>query len=205
MPASTPIRNLPYPLPTDPVAHGADDIKALALALDGAGTAVVTTLPTTGLYDGLEVVLVDSLAAPAYAWRLRYTTAITGVNKWLCVGGSEAFNIAASGGSAGQGGAWVFGPAVVTVPRAGDYDVSLMAVFNGGNGQAEFGASVNGAAPVSTATVTQLSQIIGTYMMMFRVTGVPAAGQIKLGVHSTTAGTVNFYVNAVRVRPVACI
>ena len=33
MPSQTP-RGLPYPLPTDPVSHGADDIRALAEAVD---------------------------------------------------------------------------------------------------------------------------------------------------------------------------
>jgi len=35
MPGNTPNLNLPYPLPTEPVAQGADAIKALALSLDG--------------------------------------------------------------------------------------------------------------------------------------------------------------------------
>ena len=40
-PAATPILALPYPLPTDPVAHGADDFKALADRLEALGKPVV--------------------------------------------------------------------------------------------------------------------------------------------------------------------
>jgi hypothetical protein len=34
MPAQTPVHGLPYPLPTDPVSAGANDIRALAEAID---------------------------------------------------------------------------------------------------------------------------------------------------------------------------
>ncbi len=35
MPSTTPVSGYPYPLPTDPIANGADAIKALALGIDG--------------------------------------------------------------------------------------------------------------------------------------------------------------------------
>lgn len=50
MPANTP-NGLPYPLPTEPVADGADAIKALALALDPRlpGTYALRARTLTGL------------------------------------------------------------------------------------------------------------------------------------------------------------
>src|SRR5215831_13247400 len=126
MPASTPIRNLPYPLPTDPVAHGADDIKALALALDGASAPLVTALPASP-GDGQEVILVDSTTAPTWAWRLRYAAGIGDANKWIYVGGTPMFNevtTAESTGSTAYIALATAGP-TLTVPRAGDYMLAL--------------------------------------------------------------------------------
>lgn len=56
---TTPINALPYPEPTDPVAQGADAIKALANALDkGVAKAIAAgsaTLPITALNTGASV------------------------------------------------------------------------------------------------------------------------------------------------------
>jgi hypothetical protein len=49
-------------------------------------TLTTTSLPTTGLYDGYTVDYADSLIAPTYIWRLRYSAALT---KWMYVGGSD--------------------------------------------------------------------------------------------------------------------
>lgn len=73
MPASTPKRSLPYPLPTEPLADGANAIKNLALALDGAvlvqagkvtvgaGTSVVVTFPVP--FSAVPAVVASALTA----------------------------------------------------------------------------------------------------------------------------------------------
>jgi len=53
----------------------------------GASVQVVTTLPASPT-DGLEVILVDSLTLPTYAWHLKYQAGIIDANKWVYVGGS---------------------------------------------------------------------------------------------------------------------
>lgn len=50
MPANTP-RNFPYPLPTEPVAEGAQRIRELAEALDGNVTGLIQAIVLTG--DGV--------------------------------------------------------------------------------------------------------------------------------------------------------
>lgn len=52
---------------------------------------LVTALPTTGLFDGMEVIFTDSLTAGLYFWRFRYVAARP-TNKWVFVGGAPAFS-----------------------------------------------------------------------------------------------------------------
>lgn len=55
-----------------------------------ASIPLVTALPGSPV-DGQEIILVDSLTAPTYSWRLRYVAGKAS-NKWVFVGGSEAFS-----------------------------------------------------------------------------------------------------------------
>lgn len=109
-----------YPIATDPVAGGAAAIQALAEDVDrrhGIGTA----LPA-GPVNGEEFVLVDSLAAPTFAWRFRYASAITGPFKWLFLGGSPIYRYSAAALAVPAAATWgALGGTDLVVPRAGDY------------------------------------------------------------------------------------
>jgi hypothetical protein len=90
------------------------------------GAPLVTTLPASP-FDGQEVVLVDSLTLPTYQWRMRYTASITDANKWVCVGGPDAYAEVLTTeaiASAAYVDAATVGPSV-TVPRAGLYVISF--------------------------------------------------------------------------------
>jgi hypothetical protein len=87
MPSETPIAALPYPLPTEPIADGATAIRELAEALDPkVGVVPALDLPAAPV-DGQRAIVVDSLAAPTFAWELIYLAAIADAHKWLYVGG----------------------------------------------------------------------------------------------------------------------
>lgn len=98
---------------------------------------VVTALPGSPT-DGQEVILVDSLTVPTYAWRFRYVSGITDANKWLYCGGDPAF-IEITNQDATTSATFIAlanaGP-VFAIPRAGIYDVEIgfMAYKPSGNG-----------------------------------------------------------------------
>jgi hypothetical protein len=109
--------------------HGGNKIWTRSKAPGGTAvwaqlppTPYATTLPA-GPVDGQETILVDSLAAPTFSWRMRYNTAFA---KWDFVGGRELVIPPATPGSSqsfAAGGSFVLytkGP-VFTVPRAGVY------------------------------------------------------------------------------------
>ncbi len=98
---------------------------------------VVTALPGSPT-DGQEVILVDSLTVPTYAWRFRYLASITDANKWLYCGGEPAFvevGAQESTTSVTYVALTTAGP-VFAIPRAGVYDVEIgfLAYKPSGNG-----------------------------------------------------------------------
>jgi hypothetical protein len=121
MPGSTP-SGLPYPLPTEPVSAGAAAIRDLAEAVAPA-IPLVSALPSSP-HDGA---VVDYLVDPAgIFWRFRYRASSPSVHKWECVGGGhlhmpqtadQTLNNLAYQPATGIG--------TLTLPLAGDYDVSL--------------------------------------------------------------------------------
>lgn len=106
-------------------------------AAGGAAAPIVTTLPGSPA-DGDEVILVDSLTAPTYSWRLRYVASITDGYRWVFVGGSPAYGFVSaqeSTASLSYVALTTPGP-VVVLPRAGMYWVGLgagMSRNTGGN------------------------------------------------------------------------
>ena len=84
-----------------------------------------TTLPTSPT-DGMEYILVDSVSAPTYQWRLRYNASSAQTDKWEFVGGPpatahvvtrEQINSASyTGLTTAQS---------ITVPRAGQYQLEF--------------------------------------------------------------------------------
>ncbi len=91
--------------------------------------ALVVALPA-GPADDQEVVLVDSLANPSYAWHMRYKAAPIG--KWVFVGGSPATVFAQAVGNPAAGGAYgaMAGAPTLVIPRAGVYNLALSGDLN---------------------------------------------------------------------------
>jgi hypothetical protein len=85
-----------------------------------------TALPGSPV-DGQEYVLVDSTTNPSYQWRFRYNAGSSSAYKWEYVGGAPAYseiNTSEGTTSLTYAALTTIGPSV-TLPRAGDYDVTL--------------------------------------------------------------------------------
>jgi hypothetical protein len=81
----------------------------------------------TGITNGQEAILVDSVTAPTYQWRFRYNAGNTTAYKWEFVGGrplmvGPAGYFSGAIGTGPPGTALANGP-TVTIPRAGYYDI----------------------------------------------------------------------------------
>jgi hypothetical protein len=122
---------LPYPLPADPVSAGAADIRALAEAVDSLVRGYGTVLPASPV-NGQEFVLVDSITAPFYQWRLRYNAGSTYPQKWEFVGGAPASRAFLTSQAASPAATWVQAEPYIVVPRPGVYlaSFSVVASFN---------------------------------------------------------------------------
>ncbi len=97
-----------------------------------AGSPSLTAALPTSPSNGDEIIFVDSLSAPTYAWHLRYISAKAS-NKWQFVGGPPMSNEVAAAEST-TSTAYVAlttpGPSIA-VPVAGDYFVTLGAFITG--------------------------------------------------------------------------
>lgn len=117
----------------------ADSTQTGGVAWAAAPTAsLVTALPGSPV-DGDECILVDSLTAPTYQWRLRYISAAT-TYKWYFIGGIPALttvDTSETTTSTSYAALATAGPSFTT-PVAGDWLVGQMAtVVNSGGGQIE--------------------------------------------------------------------
>lgn len=113
-----------------------------------------TTLPGSPA-DGDIALLVDSLTAPTYAWRLRYESGVSDANKWVCIGGAAALVEVATRETM-SGAAYAdlatAGPSF-TAPRAGVYNVEVGCESDSTSGvaSAAYAAVKIGAAATSDA------------------------------------------------------
>ena len=85
-----------------------------------------TSLPASPV-DGQETILVDSISNPSYQWRFRYNVGSTSSYKWEFVGGTPAYisvTTAESTSSSTYAALTTAGPSF-TLPRAGDYNISI--------------------------------------------------------------------------------
>jgi hypothetical protein len=159
-----------------------------------------TSLPGSPV-NGQEYILVDSLTAPTYAWRLRYTASISDSYKWVFVGGSEVFISAADYTVTGSG-AWQISGASFTLPRNGIYDVdSVCRVSSAPPGDQYMGISLVGAPPSNAWVVAATTGITtGTIRGRDRITGV--AGNTLQMAHFCNAGLGTFNYRHFYTRPV---
>lgn len=130
MPDAT-THGFPFPEPTDPITDYPALAEDLAEFLDARSGVIVdaaafAVIAAGALVDGQEVVLVDSLAAPTWAWRLKYRAAIADAYKWVVVSKSNpmlAYTAATTGATTSTSYIDGTSPPTLTVPRAGIYDV----------------------------------------------------------------------------------
>jgi len=110
----------------------ADSAEAAGVkwAAPSATLTYTTTLPGSPT-DGQEVVLVDSLTAPTYIWRLRYNAGSASTYKWEFIGGSEKV-VAADAAAACAGDSLGNSSPVLsyTIPYAGDWDITVGGLVN---------------------------------------------------------------------------
>lgn len=90
-----------------------------------------TALPASP-QDGDVAILVDSVTAPTWAWRLRYDTAIADAYKWLFVGGSPMSSLDTTGGILGASTATDY--LGLAVPVGGIYRQSMHIAHNVNSG-----------------------------------------------------------------------
>lgn len=77
--------------------------------------------PWSTPYDGMEMILVDGSANPAYEWAMRYNASSSSSFKWEFVGGSP-WVIAQNTNQTIGASAWTnLSPGLATFPRSGDY------------------------------------------------------------------------------------
>jgi len=170
--------------------------------------AVVTTLPPSPA-DGQEVVLVDSLALPTYAWTLRYLASITDAYKWLCVGGESAIseagtNVAEALAGSGYVALATPGP-IFAVPRAGIYNVEIGAEVSPTTTAVDNYMSYDiGATPASDVDACrQYENVANVYRMgRDRVKTFPAPVTLTAKYKGASGAGASFYKRSMKVGPV---
>ena len=104
----------------------AGDKTLVTIPGGGATVSYGTTLPASPV-DGQEAIVVDSITAPTYQWRLRYNAGSTSIYKWESLGGPPTYSEWATGGSVSIASG-TFQPipnpkTYVTLPFEGYYDL----------------------------------------------------------------------------------
>lgn len=196
-----------------PYLDGTEDVKdypttseELATILEARHGAFVTALPATP-DDYEEVVLVDSLAAPTYAWRMKYLPTAA---KWIYIGGAPATALVDTDEAANLNGAWgnlaTVGPDVI-VPAAGDYfvrwSVNVGLTTSGSSNGFYLGVAIGNTNPgetykVAQTTTTQPLSLTGRK----KFTGLAAGNTIRLR-YQTNNATGSFAHRWLEVTPVA--
>ena len=169
----------------------------------------VTALPSTA-GDGDEILFVDSLSAPTYAWHLKYISAKS-TNKWQFVGGSPMVaEVAANESmtSTTYAALTTAGPSV-TVPVAGDYLVEFGALIRGGSDNAlpSMSFSVGGTAASTADRIDQgpstAEQTYASVSRAVKKSAVAASSAITAKYKVTSAGTGDFENRWLKVTPIA--
>lgn len=163
-PATSPNLGLPrFDNATDP-ADFSGSINPIVDGVDGwleAYGGALTTLPTTGLFQGREVYLqTAAMATKGLRWRFCCNLASASPLKWEFVGGAPwfelapgAFSVPASGASLSNVGS----PALTFTPGfAGEFQVDLTADFAPTTGAATQDATL---IPMGTETYAQIEGI----------------------------------------------
>lgn len=166
------------------------------------GATLVTTLPGSPT-DGDEVILVDSLTAPTYAWRMKYVSGITGTYKWLFIGGSpiSVQTLAGNTQSGGSGQADLTGGPSLTLPRAGVYDVEYAAA-----GYATVSGEMRLYLMINNVLISNLfERDAGSFGARVRHTAAAASHVVKIQYSNTAGSSATFYERVLSATPVQLI
>ena len=201
---TTPTYLLPYPAAGDP-ADVPTDMQELAdrleTVLPTVGATLVTALPGSPT-DGQEVILVDSLTAPTYSWRLRYSSGISDASKWLFVGGIPATVLVATAESTSTTASFVdlatVGPAF-TVPRAGIYLVEATVYLHHLQSRCRLALNGTPTGPEWSGGAAMATQPLVSGSPTLELT-VGASGVVKI-MYSSQAGAPSFSNRLLRVTP----
>lgn len=177
----------------------------------------VTALPTTGLYEGKEILFQTlAMATAGYPpWRLRYRalnpdgSPNASAYKWDCLGGGELADQADGAGvTYTTAGAYVFTAfptPVLTLPLAGDYVVDTNSSGFGITASGDFRIQAllsGGVTGVEGTFITTVNGQAFSIHSLRRFTGVPAGATARLAYTSSTAGHQHTgYARAICVRP----
>jgi hypothetical protein len=166
-----------------------------------------TSLPASP-FDGQEFILVDSLTAPTYSWRLRYVAA-KATNKWVYIGGAGFSHVIPTAQSQVALNTWedlaTVGPDFTT-PVAGDWDITQS--FSGvlsGDGHASMSYTV-GATPANLdwgcGAGNWNSMPVGGSRTR-RWNGIAAGTLFRAKYYKTYSGVFSFVNREIRAVPVA--
>jgi hypothetical protein len=169
--------------------------EATGFGVAGYGTALPSS-PT----DGMEFVLVDSVSAPTYQWRMLYNVNIAGASKWMFLGGAPQRAIQATSGTFTSNAAYIDPSNVcsLTAVRTGVYDIYFGGSFNNNTSLQlmNLAPKVGAGTPVDAESAYSFSPTAGSIGVTATRTlfskAVTAADLIKLQVKPTGNGNVNF-------------
>jgi hypothetical protein len=187
----------------------ADAAQALGVKWAAPPSGVIgigTTLPASPT-DGQEYILTDSLTAPTYQWRLRYTASITDANKWVFLGGDSVVTSNAIDENLGATTAQWLDTATITrvfVPRAGEYEVDgMVSVYHGSTANVTGFIGIWVGSTASAASSSYVAAVVNSqigFTVIAVAPAVGAGGDIRLRYYQNQAQT-HFTNRVIRVRP----
>jgi len=166
-----------------------------------------TTLPGSPV-DGQEAILVDSITNPSYQWRFRYNAGSTSTYKWEFIGGTDLFaeTQGTDTSTAGTPANLTNGPSI-TLPRAGDWFVEVVAVASSANADEQCFLVV-GDSSLTTAVINSAfaqPTVGGRWGAVYtkgRANGLAASVNLATKVWGTGSGTKSYQNRRLTIRPV---
>ena len=166
-----------------------------------------TSLPASPT-DGMEAILVDSTSNPSYQWRFRYNAGSSSAYKWEFVGGAPMISYVSAGESTASGSySNLTTTQLFTVPRAGDYDVQIMAGYANNTviGDGGLMGAILNSVSLITRAVFVTSGLVNTGPPLGargRTTGLAAGNTIAALYAVVSGGTATFGERSLLVAPV---
>lgn len=112
-----------------------------------------TTLPASPV-NGQEHVLVDSVTAPTYQWRLRFNSQSSSAYKWEFIGGAPSAQYELTSVGISPAPTWNPTGPLFAIPRAGTYIVDFQLMFYAGALGAYIDYGIVGPYPPGSALIS---------------------------------------------------